>query len=121
MWYILRCSYVRCVAPGRGKQTDLHYDHVFFGTRLQRRETLLTCWLALTEISPVDGGLFVVENSHRFADCLSMIEGVEAVRVDGHPSNDPPWVSDKEYLEKVARLGTYLPPIILLCYTCRDI
>jgi ectoine hydroxylase-related dioxygenase (phytanoyl-CoA dioxygenase family) len=109
------------VAPGRGKQTDLHYDHVFFGTRLQRRETLLTCWLALTEISPVDGGLFVVENSHRFADCLSMIEGVEAVRVDGHPSNDPPWVSDKEYLEKVARLGTYLPPIILLCYTCRDI
>ena len=47
---------------GNGKQTDLHYDHVFFGTRLERRETLLTCWLALTETSSVDGGLFVVEN-----------------------------------------------------------
>lgn len=101
--------YVRCVAPGSGKQTDLHYDHVFFGTRLKRRETLLTCWLALTETSPVDGGLFVVENSHRFADCLSQIEGVEAVRVEGHPSKDPPWVNDADYLVEMERLGRVAP------------
>ena len=101
--------YVRCVAPGDGKQTDLHFDHVFFGTRLQRRETLLTCWLPLTAISPVDGGIFVVENSHRFDDCLGLIEGVEAVRVEGHPSNDPPWVTDEEYLAKMKRLGRAAP------------
>ena len=51
----------------------------------------------------------MVENSHRFADCLSMIEGVEAVKVAGHPSKDPPWLSDTNYLAEIARLGRAAP------------
>ena len=59
-------SYLRCVAAGQGKQSDLHLDHVFFGTRLatppsESRPQLLTCWLALSNITPVDGGLFMLE------------------------------------------------------------
>ena len=70
----------------------------------------------MTEIRPVDGGLFVVENSHQFDDCIAMIEGVEAVKVPGwkgiqrHPrSNDPPWMTDEAYLARMREIGRVAP------------
>lgn len=70
----------------------------------------------MTEIRPVDGGLFVVENSHTFDDCIDMIEGVEAVKVPGwkgiqrHPrSNDPPWMTDEAYLARMREIGRVAP------------
>jgi ectoine hydroxylase-related dioxygenase (phytanoyl-CoA dioxygenase family) len=98
-------TYVRAVAPGLSRQTGLHCDHSFFGTRLAKRETLVTTWVAMTCIQPVDGGLFVVENSHRFDDCRDAIEGVEAVARPGFPSGEPPWLSDPQYLKRLQDVG----------------
>jgi hypothetical protein len=102
-------TYLRCVSPGQGKQTDLHFDHSFFATRLDRPETMLTCWTAFTPTTPVDGGLFVVEKSTRFEDCISMIRGVEAVKTADFPSAEPPWIQDEAYLAQLKALGRVAP------------
>lgn len=102
-------TYLRVVAPGHGRQTDLHMDHSFFGTRITRRETLVTCWVAFTKTSPVEGGLFMIENAHRFDDCRGAIVDVEAVRNEGWPSKDPPWVSDEAYLQRLKEVGRATP------------
>ena len=102
-------TYLRCVSPGQGKQTDLHFDHSFFATRLARPDTMLTCWTAFTHTTPVDGGLFVVENSTQYEDCISMIRGVEAVKTAEFPSAEPPWIKDEAYLKQLKALGRVAP------------
>jgi ectoine hydroxylase-related dioxygenase (phytanoyl-CoA dioxygenase family) len=60
-------DYIALRTAAKGKSTGLHFDGPYF-TRHHSR--VLTCWMPLGEVAPVDGPLVVVEGSNRFDDLI---------------------------------------------------
>jgi ectoine hydroxylase-related dioxygenase (phytanoyl-CoA dioxygenase family) len=76
--------------PG-GRFTHMHCDAGFFARATER---VLTCWIAYTDIDLDRGPLFVVENSHHFADIRAEFGGFDVARnsdrkasIDAHPAD----------------------------------
>ena len=76
--------------PG-GRFTHMHCDAGFFARATER---VLTCWIAYTDIDLDRGPLFVVENSHSFADIRETFRGFDVARnsdrkasIDDHPAD----------------------------------
>jgi ectoine hydroxylase-related dioxygenase (phytanoyl-CoA dioxygenase family) len=70
--------FLRAAPPGRA--TGLHFDAPFF-TRATRR--VATVWLSLGDTPAELGPLVVVENSHRFDDLVSALDGFDVARDTG--------------------------------------
>ena len=70
--------FLRVAIAGRGTAT--HCDAPFF-TRTTER--VLTCWLGLSDLSFEQGGLYVVEGSHLWADHVAAMRGFDLERAAG--------------------------------------
>ncbi|MDA0229603.1 MAG: phytanoyl-CoA dioxygenase family protein [Proteobacteria bacterium] len=70
--------FLRVAVAGRGTAT--HCDFPFF-TRATER--VLTCWLGLSDLSFEQGGLYVVEGSHLWADHVAAMRGFDLERAKG--------------------------------------
>ena len=70
--------FLRVAIAGRGTAT--HCDSPFF-TRATER--VLTCWLGLSDLSFEQGGLYVVEGSHRWVDHVAAMRGFDLERAAG--------------------------------------
>lgn len=60
-----------------GRHTDIHCDKPFFTRHTER---VVTCWIALGDVPPARGPLFIVEGSHRWPDVRASVEGYDVAR-----------------------------------------
>ncbi|MFP6764811.1 MAG: phytanoyl-CoA dioxygenase family protein, partial [Planctomycetaceae bacterium] len=64
--------FLRPGVPGRF--TCLHFDYPFFSRGSQR---VVTVWTAVGPVPPIEGALFVLENSHTFEDLLQQTRQID--------------------------------------------
>ena len=86
-------TWVRAVAPGLG--TPPHYDSVYMGRGTHQ---LFTAWTPMGDITPEEGGLMVLENSHKNE---RLIQGYGQKDVDSYCLNKPyaeDYASGKKWL-----------------------
>ena len=68
--------YLRPVCAGAC--ADMHYDYPFFSTGLvTASRSIHTAWVPLGAVSPQDGALCIVEQSHRFSDLLDELQATD--------------------------------------------
>lgn len=70
--------YLRPVCAGAC--ADMHYDYPFFSTGLataSHSRSIHTAWVPLGAVSPQDGALCIVEQSHRFSDLLDELQATD--------------------------------------------
>ncbi len=70
--------FLRTAIAGRG--TTTHCDYPFFA---RTTEQVLTCWLSLGDLVEQQGALYVVEDSHRWADHVESMRGFDLERAKG--------------------------------------
>lgn len=75
-------AWLRTMTAGRA--SPLHIDHPYMNRGSQR---LVTCWSPLCPISLSDGPLFVLENSHHWADIRQRFEGHDVDRDPSRPGH----------------------------------
>lgn len=67
-------DYIFLRPAGPGKHTQVHCDAPFFTRTTQ---SVATAWIALGDVPVRQGGLFVLENSHRFEDIVDSYRGFD--------------------------------------------
>ncbi len=60
-------DYIALRTAAKGKSTGLHFDGPYF---TRHHDRVLTCWMPLGDVAPVDGPLVVIEGSNRFDDLI---------------------------------------------------
>jgi ectoine hydroxylase-related dioxygenase (phytanoyl-CoA dioxygenase family) len=74
--------WLRAMGPGRA--SPLHLDHPYMNRGSPR---LLTIWIPLGPVTLADGPVFIIENSHRFADVVAAFAGRDVDRDPTRPGH----------------------------------
>jgi len=75
-------AWLRTMTAGRA--SPLHIDHPYMNRGSQR---LVTCWSPLCPIEMSDGPLYILENSHNWADIRQLFEGHDVDRDPNRPGH----------------------------------